>query len=154
MREFPTCDKSAIVVADQPFALPARYPATYSVQVPTQGVVRRTVGHWRRSRRQPMSLLAPQAAMSLKDVAGSASSMRGALMSGMRGYAEMSYEDPLREGIVVAGSPDSVGEQLERLRDELGFGAMNVLMCIGDMPHHRVVTSMELFASRVMPAFR
>jgi alkanesulfonate monooxygenase SsuD/methylene tetrahydromethanopterin reductase-like flavin-dependent oxidoreductase (luciferase family) len=84
----------------------------------------------------------------------SASSMRGALMSGMRGYAEMSYEDLLREGIVVAGSPDSVGEQLERLRDELGFGAMNLLMCIGDMPHDRVVKNMELFASQVMPAFR
>jgi alkanesulfonate monooxygenase SsuD/methylene tetrahydromethanopterin reductase-like flavin-dependent oxidoreductase (luciferase family) len=75
-------------------------------------------------------------------------------MSGMRGYAEMSYEDLLREGIVVAGSPDSVGEQIERLRDELGFGAMNVLMCIGDMPHDRVVKSMELFAGQVMPAFR
>ena len=31
---------------------------------------------------------------------------------------------------------------------------MNVLMGIGDMPHDRVVKSMELFAGRVVPAFR
>jgi alkanesulfonate monooxygenase SsuD/methylene tetrahydromethanopterin reductase-like flavin-dependent oxidoreductase (luciferase family) len=81
-------------------------------------------------------------------------SMRGLLASGMAGFGEMSYEDLLREEIVVVGSPDSVGERLERLRDDLGFGAMNVLMCIGDMPHERVVKSMELFARQVMPAFR
>jgi hypothetical protein len=27
-------------------------------------------------------------------------------------------------------------------------------MCIGDMPHYRVVKSMDLFATQVMPAFR
>jgi alkanesulfonate monooxygenase SsuD/methylene tetrahydromethanopterin reductase-like flavin-dependent oxidoreductase (luciferase family) len=81
-------------------------------------------------------------------------SMRGMLSSGFAGFANMSYEDLLREHIVIAGSPDTVGETLERLRDELGFGAMNVLMCIGDMPHERVISSMDLFAGKVMPALR
>jgi alkanesulfonate monooxygenase SsuD/methylene tetrahydromethanopterin reductase-like flavin-dependent oxidoreductase (luciferase family) len=66
----------------------------------------------------------------------------------------MTYEDLLREQIVIAGSPDTVREQIARLSEELGFGAMNVLLCIGDMPHDRVVKSMELFAREVMPAFR
>jgi alkanesulfonate monooxygenase SsuD/methylene tetrahydromethanopterin reductase-like flavin-dependent oxidoreductase (luciferase family) len=81
-------------------------------------------------------------------------SMRGMLSSGFAGFANMTYEDLLREHIVIAGSPDTVGETLERLRDELGFGAMNVLMCIGDMPHERVISSMDLFAGKVMPALR
>jgi len=81
-------------------------------------------------------------------------SMRGLLTSGMSGFAGMSYEDLLREGMMIAGSADSVGAELERLRDELGFGALNLLFCIGDMPHEHVVKSMELFASRVMPEFR
>jgi hypothetical protein len=28
------------------------------------------------------------------------------------------------------------------------------LMAIGDMPHHRVARTMELFASHVMPSYR
>ena len=80
--------------------------------------------------------------------------MRGLLTSGMSGFAGLSYEDLLREGMMIAGSADSVGAELERLRDELGFGALNLLFCIGDMPHDHVVKSMELFASQVMPAFR
>ena len=80
--------------------------------------------------------------------------MRGMLSSGFAGFENMTYEDLLREHIVIAGSPDTVGETIARLRDELGFGSMNVLMCIGDMPHERVRSSMELFARKVMPAFR
>jgi alkanesulfonate monooxygenase SsuD/methylene tetrahydromethanopterin reductase-like flavin-dependent oxidoreductase (luciferase family) len=81
-------------------------------------------------------------------------SLRGMLSSGMSGFASMSYEDLLREEIIIVGSPDSVGEQIERLGAELGFGAMNVLMCIGDMSHERVVASMDLFARDVMPALQ
>lgn len=84
----------------------------------------------------------------------SAEAMRGVLTSGMKPLTEMTYEDLVREEIVIVGSPDSVGEQIERLRDELGFGAMNLLMAIGDMPHHRVVKSMDLFAAGVMPRLR
>jgi alkanesulfonate monooxygenase SsuD/methylene tetrahydromethanopterin reductase-like flavin-dependent oxidoreductase (luciferase family) len=84
----------------------------------------------------------------------SSGSLRGLLTSGAAPFAAMSYEDLVREGMAIAGSPDSVGERIERLRDELGFGAMNLLMCIGDMPHYRVVKSMDLFATLVMPAFR
>jgi alkanesulfonate monooxygenase SsuD/methylene tetrahydromethanopterin reductase-like flavin-dependent oxidoreductase (luciferase family) len=81
-------------------------------------------------------------------------SLRGMLSSGMSGFGSMSYEDLVREEIVIVGSPDSVGEQIERLSAELGFSAMNVLMCIGDMSHERVVRSMDLFARDVMPALQ
>jgi hypothetical protein len=40
------------------------------------------------------------------------------------------------------------------LREELGFGQIMGLMCIADMPHYRVVRTMELFAKEVIPHFR
>jgi alkanesulfonate monooxygenase SsuD/methylene tetrahydromethanopterin reductase-like flavin-dependent oxidoreductase (luciferase family) len=66
----------------------------------------------------------------------------------------MSYDELVEAGMVVVGSPESAAEQLERLRGELGFGQVMALMCIADMPHHRVVRTMELFAKEVIPHFR
>ena len=84
----------------------------------------------------------------------SESSLRGMLNAGGKRFGEMSYEDLVEAGMVVVGSPESVCEQLERLRSELGFGQVMSLMCIADMPHHRVVRTMELFAKEVIPHFR
>jgi alkanesulfonate monooxygenase SsuD/methylene tetrahydromethanopterin reductase-like flavin-dependent oxidoreductase (luciferase family) len=81
-------------------------------------------------------------------------SMRGVLGSGMASPSDLSYDDLLREQMVLVGSVDTVGEQIARLRDELGFGAMNVLLSIGDMPHEHVTKNTELFARGLMPAFR
>ena len=84
----------------------------------------------------------------------SPSSMRGVLMAGMKPFAELSYEDLLDNGYIVAGSPDSVVNRLGELQADLGFGQIIGLYALGDMPHARVVSSMELFASDVMPALR
>jgi alkanesulfonate monooxygenase SsuD/methylene tetrahydromethanopterin reductase-like flavin-dependent oxidoreductase (luciferase family) len=84
----------------------------------------------------------------------SVSSLRGVLQSGMKLFFETSYEELLDEGYVLVGSPDTVAEKIERLRQELGFGAMNILMSIGNITHEQTVRSMELFASEVMPQFR
>jgi alkanesulfonate monooxygenase SsuD/methylene tetrahydromethanopterin reductase-like flavin-dependent oxidoreductase (luciferase family) len=81
-------------------------------------------------------------------------SLRGILMSGMKPFPELSYEELIEHQIAVVGSPESVSEQLEKMRQELGFGQLMALMCIGDMPHHRVVRTMELFANEVAPNFR
>jgi alkanesulfonate monooxygenase SsuD/methylene tetrahydromethanopterin reductase-like flavin-dependent oxidoreductase (luciferase family) len=85
----------------------------------------------------------------------SESSLRG-MLSGPRRptFREMSYQDLFDNGMVVVGSPESVSEQLAKLRDELGFGQVMALMCIGDTPHERVVRTMELFAREVAPEFR
>jgi alkanesulfonate monooxygenase SsuD/methylene tetrahydromethanopterin reductase-like flavin-dependent oxidoreductase (luciferase family) len=85
----------------------------------------------------------------------SESSLRGMLSGGPRkSFGQMSYEDLVDAGMVIVGSPESVNEQIERLRAELGFGQIMGLMCIGDTPHDRVVRTMELFAREVMPNFR
>jgi alkanesulfonate monooxygenase SsuD/methylene tetrahydromethanopterin reductase-like flavin-dependent oxidoreductase (luciferase family) len=81
-------------------------------------------------------------------------SLKGILSSGMKGFPELTYEELIDEGMVLVGSPESVTEQLGDLVEKLGFGQLMALMCIGDTPHHRVVRTMELCASEVMPHFR
>jgi alkanesulfonate monooxygenase SsuD/methylene tetrahydromethanopterin reductase-like flavin-dependent oxidoreductase (luciferase family) len=82
------------------------------------------------------------------------SSMRGVLMSGMKPYPELSYEELLTDGYAVVGSPDTVTARLRELHEELGFGMVTGLFALGGMTHDQVTRSMELFASDVMPALR
>lgn len=84
----------------------------------------------------------------------SPSSLRGVLMSGSRSFSQMTYDDLLAEGYVVAGGPDTVVDRLGELHDELGFGQIIGLFALGDMPHERTLASMERFATEVMPAIR
>jgi alkanesulfonate monooxygenase SsuD/methylene tetrahydromethanopterin reductase-like flavin-dependent oxidoreductase (luciferase family) len=81
-------------------------------------------------------------------------SLRGVLEAGMKAFPETSYEELLEGGFVVVGSADSVGEQLEALRDELGFGGLNAQLTFGSMTHYQAIKSMELFATEIMPALR
>jgi luciferase family oxidoreductase group 1 len=61
--------------------------------------------------------------------------------------------DDLLERYLVIGTPDTVIRQIRRLQDAVGITHFNCSFWIGDMEHARVLRSMELFASEVMPAF-
>jgi alkanesulfonate monooxygenase SsuD/methylene tetrahydromethanopterin reductase-like flavin-dependent oxidoreductase (luciferase family) len=84
----------------------------------------------------------------------SASSMRGLLMSGMKPWSELTYEELLSEGYAVVGTPETVTARLRELHEELGFGQMVALFSIGDITHEETTRSMELFATEVMPVLR
>jgi alkanesulfonate monooxygenase SsuD/methylene tetrahydromethanopterin reductase-like flavin-dependent oxidoreductase (luciferase family) len=63
----------------------------------------------------------------------------------------LTYEEALREQI-IAGSPEEVVDRLTALRDEIGFASLSAWMNPGaQIPHERVMTSMRLFAERVVP---
>jgi alkanesulfonate monooxygenase SsuD/methylene tetrahydromethanopterin reductase-like flavin-dependent oxidoreductase (luciferase family) len=63
----------------------------------------------------------------------------------------MTYEEALREQ-VIAGDPEEVADRLSALRAEIGFSSLSAWMNPGgQIPHERVLTSMRLFAERVMP---
>lgn len=65
--------------------------------------------------------------------------------------AEISYDDVLREHAIY-GSPESVAERLRALREEFHFSSFSAWMNPGgQLPHERVLTSMRLFAERVIP---
>jgi alkanesulfonate monooxygenase SsuD/methylene tetrahydromethanopterin reductase-like flavin-dependent oxidoreductase (luciferase family) len=84
----------------------------------------------------------------------STSAMRNLLARGHRPYSDYSYEELVSEGCVVVGSTKTIIETLERYQQELGVGVLVPLLQIGDMPHHRAVKNIEMFASEVIPYFK
>ncbi len=52
------------------------------------------------------------------------------------------------------GTPDTVSEKLIRLQEKLQLDHLNCDFWLGDMPHDKVLRSMELFARYVMPKFQ
>src|SRR5439155_1398210 len=63
----------------------------------------------------------------------------------------MSFDDVLRE-FAVYGTPESVIERLQALREALGYSKLCVWMNVGSrVPPERVLASMRLFAERVAP---
>ena len=65
----------------------------------------------------------------------------------------MTYEEALK-GTVLIGSPGSVAERLEELRQELGLdGVLMELNCGGRIPHANVMTALRLLCQDVMPKF-
>ena len=52
------------------------------------------------------------------------------------------------------GTPKQCVARLGELREAMGIDHFNASFWFGDLPHERVLRSMELFAREVMPAFR
>jgi alkanesulfonate monooxygenase SsuD/methylene tetrahydromethanopterin reductase-like flavin-dependent oxidoreductase (luciferase family) len=70
-----------------------------------------------------------------------------------RRLAAMTYEEALK-GTVLIGSPESVADRLEELRQELGLdGVLMELNCGGKIPHENVMTALRLLCREVMPRF-
>jgi alkanesulfonate monooxygenase SsuD/methylene tetrahydromethanopterin reductase-like flavin-dependent oxidoreductase (luciferase family) len=57
------------------------------------------------------------------------------------------------EDHIVAGTPERCIHQIQRIRDGLGADHFNCSFWFGDMPQHKVLDSMRLFATQVAPAF-
>jgi alkanesulfonate monooxygenase SsuD/methylene tetrahydromethanopterin reductase-like flavin-dependent oxidoreductase (luciferase family) len=102
---------------------------------------------FRKGLKQSSEMVIPPGYMSL-------SSLRGMLMSGRKPFTDASYSELVSEGYVVVGSPDTVTNRLGELQDQLGFGQLIGLLAIGDMPHERVISNLDLFVSGVMPVIR
>lgn len=64
------------------------------------------------------------------------------------------FEDILGAGIVLCGSPETVREQLLAQVEALGLQQVCLLFAFGNLPHEKVMRSMELFADQVLPALR
>ena len=66
-------------------------------------------------------------------------------------------EEPTTEAVLedhmIAGTPDRCIHQLRRIQDGLGADTFNCSFWFGDMPQSKVLSSMHLFADKVMPAF-
>jgi alkanesulfonate monooxygenase SsuD/methylene tetrahydromethanopterin reductase-like flavin-dependent oxidoreductase (luciferase family) len=67
---------------------------------------------------------------------------------------KLSWRELIDQGFIIAGSPDSVTEQMENLAKKLQVGHIVALMHIGDMPADKCAYSSELFARKVIPNLR
>lgn len=61
------------------------------------------------------------------------------------------FDDLLPQEIVIAGSPQSVREQVQRAVDETGINYFCSIFSWGDLTHEQVMRSMDLFVKEVMP---
>ena len=60
----------------------------------------------------------------------------------------------MEQGYILAGSPESVRQQLEEAAKALNVGHMMVLLQFGSMPPELVRKNTELFAREVLPHVR
>jgi alkanesulfonate monooxygenase SsuD/methylene tetrahydromethanopterin reductase-like flavin-dependent oxidoreductase (luciferase family) len=72
-------------------------------------------------------------------------------MPGQEGPVPKTFEQMLDSRFQLVGTPDSVGEQIEKLRDELGVEYMIFIMYGGITEQHRMLESIQLFGEQVIP---
>jgi alkanesulfonate monooxygenase SsuD/methylene tetrahydromethanopterin reductase-like flavin-dependent oxidoreductase (luciferase family) len=86
----------------------------------------------------------------LKQTGGAVAADESRLARAAR-LGELTYDDVLREQAVY-GTPEAVADRILALREELGFSSFSAWMNVGgQIPNERVLTSMRLFAERVIP---
>ena len=67
---------------------------------------------------------------------------------------ELKWKDFIEQGFIIAGSPESVRQQLEEAAKALHVGQMMLLLQFGSMPPELVRKNTELFAREVLPHVR
>ena len=82
----------------------------------------------------------------------------GALSKDYQHYREFGEEGRVvrenRQELMLFGNPDSVARKIKWMRDELGVNYVMCWMNMGGLDQARVLKSMSLFASEVMPRFK
>ncbi len=70
------------------------------------------------------------------------------------GQQYRTYDDLQEANSIVVGNPDTVTRKLTEIVEDLHPGYLIVYGNEGDMPHEKVMRSIELFATKVMPHFK
>ena len=64
---------------------------------------------------------------------------------------KMKYKDFVEKGFVIAGSPETVREQITSAMKKLNVGNLMALLHFGSMPHDLTLQNIDLFAREVYP---
>jgi alkanesulfonate monooxygenase SsuD/methylene tetrahydromethanopterin reductase-like flavin-dependent oxidoreductase (luciferase family) len=67
---------------------------------------------------------------------------------------KQTIDELIASGTIVVGSPATVREKIERVREQTGFDILISLLQFGVLPDHLARRNMEMFASEVMPKLR
>lgn len=70
-------------------------------------------------------------------------------------FADRTFEELIDRGVIFAGSPDTVHEQISRFYDDVGgFGHLLMMSQAGFLEHEETVKGLRLFAEEVYPRLR
>jgi alkanesulfonate monooxygenase SsuD/methylene tetrahydromethanopterin reductase-like flavin-dependent oxidoreductase (luciferase family) len=64
------------------------------------------------------------------------------------------YRDLVDAGVVIAGSPATVRDQLREFCREYGIGNLHAMLSFGSLPRHLVMKNIQLFSEEVLPHLR
>lgn len=99
----------------------------------------------------PWEMLLPPGYTSISSLKVTMKMRAGTLGSRSRAFTA---DDLIANGTAVVGSPKTVREKIERIRDQTGVGILITMLQFGVMPDHLAKRNMEMFASEVMPKLR
>jgi alkanesulfonate monooxygenase SsuD/methylene tetrahydromethanopterin reductase-like flavin-dependent oxidoreductase (luciferase family) len=72
----------------------------------------------------------------------------------LESLAKLTYEEILDQEIGFIGTPDKVIRQIRNLQAKGGIGELAIVSNFGGLEHWKSIKTQQLFADRVMPAFR
>ena len=71
----------------------------------------------------------------------------------VNGDVELNWELFIKQNLILAGSPEQVAEQIHELNEKSGLEYFMLWMEAGGISHKKVMSSLDLFASKVAPLF-
>jgi alkanesulfonate monooxygenase SsuD/methylene tetrahydromethanopterin reductase-like flavin-dependent oxidoreductase (luciferase family) len=98
----------------------------------------------------PWEMLLPPGYMSLSSMKNTMK-MRKALGTRAR---NMTIDELMESGTVVVGSPETVREKIERMRERTGLSIVVAMLQFGVLTNELTKRNMEMFATEVMPKLR
>lgn len=91
---------------------------------------------------------------SAKSVAAGMRSQYGSEGAGAQLRKGLNWQQLVERGFIIAGSPESVRDQLREASKKLHVGNIIALLNHGSMPHHLACKNIELMAKEVIPHLR
>jgi len=81
--------------------------------------------------------------------------MRGGGLPTLRPVGQLTAEELIERGVIFAGNPDSVYQQIKRFSDETGgLGNLIIMGQGGFLSHEETVSNLTLFAKEVAPRLK
>jgi alkanesulfonate monooxygenase SsuD/methylene tetrahydromethanopterin reductase-like flavin-dependent oxidoreductase (luciferase family) len=75
-------------------------------------------------------------------------------MKGQEGPVPKTFQQMLDSGFQIVGTPETVCEQIQRLKEELNVEYIIFIMYGGITEHKRMMETIRLFGEHVIPKFQ
>ncbi len=69
-------------------------------------------------------------------------------------FSKLDWDGLIQTGYMMAGSPDTVGRQIEAQMKQVGADHFMGMFHIGNLAHEKVISSLDLFKKEIMPKLK